>query len=122
MMPHKYLHGRPILAVHGILFSPDSLTAGVWVARSQVSCNSNSFFVRKNNNTKTSVNFCLSFSVLYQPLLWSPYGIGQTIIFCRGFFSSPIFFFSSPNLSHRRLDVYRTSTHGVALVKFKMQV
>jgi len=26
------------------------------------------------------------------------------------------FFFSSPNLSGRRLDVYHTSTHGVALV------
>jgi len=28
-----------------------------------------------------------------------------------------IFFFSSPILSHRRLDVYHTSTHGVALVR-----
>ena len=27
------------------------------------------------------------------------------------------FFFSSPNLSGRRLDVYHTSTHGVALVQ-----
>jgi len=27
------------------------------------------------------------------------------------------FFFSSPNLSGRRLDVYHTSTHGVALVR-----
>jgi len=26
------------------------------------------------------------------------------------------FFYSSPNLSRRRLDVYRTSTHGVALL------
>jgi len=26
------------------------------------------------------------------------------------------FFFSSPNLSGQRLDVYHTSTHGVALV------
>jgi len=26
------------------------------------------------------------------------------------------FFFSLPNLSGRRLDVYHTSTHGVALV------
>ena len=26
-------------------------------------------------------------------------------------------FFSSPNLSSRRLDVYRTSTHGLALVQ-----
>ena len=28
-----------------------------------------------------------------------------------------ILFFSSPNLSHRRLDVCHTSTHGVALVQ-----
>jgi len=26
-------------------------------------------------------------------------------------------FFSSPNLSRRKLDVYHTSTHGVALVR-----
>ena len=36
-----------------------------------------------------------------------------------GFFlpSSSFFFFSSPNLSRRRLDVCHTSTHGVALVR-----
>ena len=27
------------------------------------------------------------------------------------------FFFSSPNLSGRRLDIYHTLTHGVALVR-----
>jgi len=27
------------------------------------------------------------------------------------------YLFSSPNLSRRRLDVYHTSTHGVALVR-----
>jgi len=32
-------------------------------------------------------------------------------------FVSSIFFFSSPNLSSRRLDVYHSSTHGVALVQ-----
>jgi len=39
-------------------------------------------------------------------------------IFARGFFllSSIYFFYSSPNLSGRRLDVYHTSTHGVVLV------
>ena len=31
------------------------------------------------------------------------------------FYLLSIFFFSSPNLSGRRLDVYYTSTHGVAL-------
>ena len=55
-------------------------------------------------------------------LLWSPYGIGQTIIFlpCGYFFLSfflSSFFLSSPNLSRRRLDVCHTSTHGVALVQ-----
>jgi len=35
-------------------------------------------------------------------------------IFAVWFVSS---FFSSPNLSGRRLDVYHTSTHGVALVQ-----
>ena len=49
--------------------------------------------------------------------LWSPYGIGQTIIFSsRGFFPSSVFF-SSPNLSGRTLDVYHTATHGVVLVR-----
>ena len=55
-------------------------------------------------------------------LLWPPYvyGIGQAIIFsCCGFYllSSSSVFFSWPNLSSRRLDVYHTSTHGVALVR-----
>jgi len=52
----------------------------------------------------------------YSQLLWSPYVIGQTIIFlpCSFFLSS---FFSSPNLSGRMLDVYHTLTHGVALVR-----
>jgi len=49
--------------------------------------------------------------------LWSPYVIGQTIIFLPCDFYLSSFFFSSPNLSGRRLDVYHTSTHGVALVR-----
>jgi len=51
-------------------------------------------------------------------LLWSPYVIGQTIIFLPcSFFLLLLLYFSSPNLSGRRLDVYRTLTHGVALVQ-----
>jgi len=48
-------------------------------------------------------------------LLWPPYVIGQTIIFLPCDFYLSSFFFSSPNLSGRRLDVYHT--HGVALVR-----
>jgi len=33
--------------------------------------------------------------------------------------SSIFFFFSSPNLSRRRLDVCHTSTHGLALVRIE---
>jgi len=46
---------------------------------------------------------------------WSPYVIGQTIIFSSCFFLL-LSFFSSPNLSGRRLAVYHTLAHGVALV------
>ena len=50
--------------------------------------------------------------------LWPPCGIGQAIIFLPcGFFLLLLSFFSSPNLSSRRLDVYHTSTHGVALMQ-----
>ena len=46
--------------------------------------------------------------------LWSPYVIGQTIYIFILFLL--LLFFSSPNLSSRRLDVYHTSAHGVVLV------
>jgi len=53
-------------------------------------------------------------------LWWSPYVIGQTIIFLPCDFYlllSSSFFFSLPDLSGQRLDVYHTSTHAVALVR-----
>ena len=49
--------------------------------------------------------------------LWSPYVIGQTIIFSSCFFFFFLLFFSSPNLSGRKLDVYHTLAHDVALVR-----
>ena len=49
-------------------------------------------------------------------LLWSPYVIGRPYIFSSCFFLLSSSFFSSPNLSRRRLDVYHTSAHGVVLV------
>ena len=53
--------------------------------------------------------------------LWSPYVIGQTIIFCPvvSFFFLSFFFLLAYNLSGRKLDVYHTSTHGVALVRIQ---
>jgi len=50
--------------------------------------------------------------------LWPPCVADADIIFlpCGSFFYlSSIFFYSLPNLSGCRLDVYHTSTHGVAL-------
>jgi len=41
---------------------------------------------------------------------------GRPLYFCP-VVSSFFYLFSSPNLSRRRLDVYHTSTHGVALVR-----
>jgi len=59
--------------------------------------------------------FCI-FCHFVLVLLWSPYVIGQTIIFSSCFFLLLSSFFSSPNLSGRRLDVYHTSAHGVVLL------
>jgi len=54
--------------------------------------------------------------ILWFLLLWPPYVLGKAIyIFVVWFLLS--FFISSPNLSGRTLDVYHTSTHGVALVQ-----
>jgi len=70
-----------------------------------------------------SAKVCLFLSVLAHkrpcPFLWLPYVIGQTIIFlpCDFYLTFFLFFYSSPNLSGRRLDVYHTTTHGVALVR-----
>jgi len=70
------------------------------------------------------INRELSARVRYRRcFLRSPYVIGQTIIFLPCDFylllSSFFLFFSSPNLSGRRLDVCHklTSTHGVAIVR-----
>ena len=56
---------------------------------------------------------------LMSMLLWPPCIADVVIIFlsCGFFFFLSSFFFSSPNLSCRWLDVYHTSTHGVALVR-----
>jgi len=49
-------------------------------------------------------------------LLCPPCVADADIIFLPWFLLSSIFY-SSPNLSRRTLDVYHTSTHGVALVR-----
>jgi len=61
----------------------------------------------------------MSFFVFYfmLHLLWPRYEIGQAIIFLPCVFFLSFFFFSSPNLSGLRLDVYHSSTHGVALLQ-----
>ena len=38
---------------------------------------------------------------------------------CGSYLLSIFYLFSSPNLSSRRLNVYHTSTHGVALVRIQ---
>jgi len=51
-------------------------------------------------------------------LLWPPCVADADIIFLLcGFYLSSSSFFSSPNLSGRRVDVYHTSTHDVTLVR-----
>jgi len=54
------------------------------------------------------------FTTILYTYLWPPCIADADIIFCSyGFY----LLFSSPNLSSRRLDVYHTSTHDVALLR-----
>ena len=74
---------------------------------------------------RASLGLCLVFVRLFRIsilLLWPPYVIGGPFYFCPvvSFFLLLLLlasFFSSPNLSGHKLDVYHTSTHGVALVR-----
>jgi len=78
-------------------------------------------FVIKYRQQKLNARWglvCIILTTHSQCFLWSPYVIGQTIIFSScSFFLLLLLFFSSPNLSGRRSDVCHTSTHGVALVR-----
>ena len=63
-----------------------------------------------NNIATHSVSsFCLHYD--------RPMEQGRPLYFCPVVSSSSFFFFPTPNLSRRRLDVCHTSTHGVALVR-----
>ena len=57
--------------------------------------------------------------LIKRQFLWPPCVADADIIFssCGFFFRSFFYLFFSPNLSHSRLDIYHTSTHGVALVR-----
>ena len=61
-----------------------------------------------------------SFAAAQRCLLWPPCIADVDIIFLFCVVSSVyLLFISSPIISHRRLDVYHTSSHGVALVRIQ---
>ena len=61
-------------------------------------------------HTQTSIQIIsLLFSVADADIIFLPCGFFLFLSFC--------LFYSSPILTHRRLDVYHTSTHGVALMQ-----
>jgi len=60
------------------------------------------------------VTIFLLLLLLLMAALWNSAG---HYIFILSFVLSFFFIFPSPNLSHHRLDVYHTSTHGVALAR-----
>jgi len=64
---------------------------------------------------RDSPDFLNGLPIDFSACLWPPYGIGRPLYFCPvvSFF---FLLFSSHNFSGRRLDVYHTSSHGVALV------
>ena len=63
-------------------------------------------------------SFEVATTALVMAALWNRAGHYIFALWFLSFFLSSIFF-SSPNLSGRRSDVYHTSTHGVALVRIQ---
>jgi len=68
-------------------------------------------FTTDGSNWRALCCFMLEFSIHLWPLCVADADI---IFLSCGFF---LLFYFSPNLNGRRLDVYHTSTHGVALVR-----
>jgi len=62
------------------------------------------------HNADIADSLQLSYGRIGQAIIFLPYGFFLLLL-------SFFLFYSSPNLSGRRLDVYHTSTHGVALVR-----
>ena len=99
--------GNAVTLICGMYFISDQLQ----VVNPVRPTNSLLFYLQLAN--KFNLLFCCQF----YSLLWRPNVIGQAIIFLPCGFFCLSFFFSSPNLSRPTLDVYHTSTHGVALVR-----
>jgi len=77
-----------------------------------------------NQDATTGIGPISEWNILVEEIIEANYGRPMEYIgiyFCPvvSFYISVFlsFFFSSPNLSGRRLDVYHTWTHGVALVR-----
>ena len=67
--------------------------------------------------TVNTASMLTHFILLLYSLIMPPCVADADVIFCScGYFILSFSFFSSPILSGRRLDVYHTSTHDVALV------
>jgi len=74
-------------------------------------------FYRSNTFESHTTEYMLLNVRMFIIYLWPSYAIWQAIIFFALWFLLLCLFFSSPNLSRSRLDVFHTSTHGVALVR-----
>jgi len=75
---------------------------------------SSSWMYLTSGNSKT---LKITSSAVKQQLFYGRPAVQMQTLYFYPLSSFCFFFFSSPNLSSRRLDVYHTSTHGVALVQ-----
>jgi len=97
------------------------LLSDLWLHGSETSSTSvpSMFTTQSHSNNLTNDQYTATSPLTEQQVkhhwLWPPYG--HYIFACGFFYLLSIFFFSSPNLSSRRFDVYHTTTRGVALVQ-----
>ena len=107
--PARKGHSSPPLFGPCLLWSRSPISA-----TAELLLNSTDVTDRPTDHATPSIAIGRIASVAMRP---NKHAIGQTIIFLPCGFILIFFFFSSPNLSRRTLNVYHTCAHGVAVVR-----
>jgi len=109
----QYYHIRQLRCIRPYLDSTTACTIATSIVHSKLDyCNSLYYSLPMSQIIRLQLIQLLHY-------LWPPCiaGCGHIYFHPVVSFYLPSFFYSSPNLNGRRLDVYHTSTHGVALVR-----
>jgi len=110
------VHGHQSVSVAETLMRTAACDDG-WLRRNSSPVNSSTSRIRAVLNLSVSAGVCMYTQRQSRLFMVALCNTADHYVFMPWFVVVLLLLFSSPNLSGRRLDVYHTSTHGVALVQ-----